>query len=85
MVAGIERISQKGGNSDDGPEGWRQLRRQYIAMINTLVTIGGTFVFFYKAVEYSLPEPNIPAQVLVAILASLVVAVSELYFLLRSI
>lgn len=47
----------------EGPTAWKQLRRQYIAVVNTVVTIGGVFAFFYKAVEYSLPEPNVAAQV----------------------
>lgn len=62
---------------------WKEIRNQYIAVVNMVLTIAGTFVFVYKAVEYSLPTPNEAAQALLAILACLVVAVAELYFLLR--
>lgn len=62
---------------------WREIRNQYIAVINMVLTIGGTFAFVFKAVEYSLPVPNPAAQTLLGILACLVVAVAELYFLLR--
>ncbi|XP_055950751.1 transmembrane protein 199-like [Argiope bruennichi] len=58
---------------------------QVIAVINFVLTVGGTFCFVYKAVEYALPHQNIPAQVLVAILASIVVAVADIYFLLQTI
>lgn len=62
---------------------WKEIRGQSIAVVNMVLTIGGTFVFVYKAVEYSLPAPNPAAQTLLGILACLVVAVAELYFLLR--
>ncbi|OQR70030.1 transmembrane protein-like [Tropilaelaps mercedesae] len=85
MVASIDRSrASNGDNYGNNLAVWRQLRNQYIAVVNTVLTIGGTFAFFYKAVEYSLPERNVAAQVLAAILACLVVAVAELYFLLRS-
>lgn len=61
----------------------RQVRQQSWAVVNLLVTVGGTFAFFYKAVEYSLPDPHIALQVLAALFASIVVAVAELYFLIR--
>lgn len=61
----------------------RQLKQQSWALVNLLVTVAGTFAFFYKAVEYSLPDPHIPLQVLVGLIASIVVAVAELYFLIR--
>ncbi|KAH6923167.1 hypothetical protein HPB50_024590 [Hyalomma asiaticum] len=61
----------------------RQVKQQSWAVVNLLVTVGGTFAFFYKAVEYSLPDPHIPLQVLVALIASIAVAIAELYFLIR--
>uniref|UniRef100_A0A131YIQ4 Endoplasmic reticulum based factor for assembly of v atpase n=1 Tax=Rhipicephalus appendiculatus TaxID=34631 RepID=A0A131YIQ4_RHIAP len=61
----------------------RQVKQQSWAVVNLLVTVGGTFAFFYKAVEYSLPDPHIPLQVLVGLVTSIVVAVAELYFLIR--
>ncbi|GBN31056.1 hypothetical protein AVEN_218312-1 [Araneus ventricosus] len=58
---------------------------QVIAIINFVLTVGGTFCFVYKAVEYALPHQNIPAQVLMALLSSIVVAVADIYFLLKTI
>ncbi|GIY74474.1 uncharacterized protein CDAR_11021 [Caerostris darwini] len=58
---------------------------QIIAVINFVLTVGGTFCFVYKAVEYALPHENIPAQVLMGILASIVVALADFYFLLQTV
>ncbi|XP_077496841.1 vacuolar ATPase assembly protein VMA12 [Amblyomma americanum] len=61
----------------------RQVKQQTWALVNLLVTVAGTFAFFYKAVEYSLPAPHVALQVLVGLFASIVVAVAELYFLIK--
>lgn len=61
----------------------REMRPILISVVNTCLVIGGSFVFFYKAVEYSLPSPQIPLQVLVAIIGASIVAVAEFYFLIR--
>ncbi|CAN8000953.1 unnamed protein product [Ixodes hexagonus] len=61
----------------------REVKKQSLAVLNLLISIGGTFAFFYKAVEYSLPEPHIAAQVLAGLFAAIVVAVAELYFVIK--
>lgn len=61
----------------------RQVKQQSIAVVNFLVSVGGTFAFFYKAVEYALPDPHIPVQVLAGLFAAIVVAVAELYFVIK--
>jgi len=62
---------------------FRKIRPTLIAVINAFVTIGGTFLFVYKAVEYSLPEPHISTQVLSGLFGALIVAMAEIYFLVR--
>ena len=37
----------------------KTLQGQLVAIINIVATVGGAFVFGYKAVEYSLDEPDI--------------------------
>lgn len=37
----------------------KTLQGQLVAIINIVATVGGAFVFAYKAVEYSLDEPDI--------------------------
>jgi hypothetical protein len=37
------------------------VNRQLVSVFNFLVTVGGAFAFGYKATEYSLEVPNIPA------------------------
>ncbi|GFU03735.1 transmembrane protein [Nephila pilipes] len=63
----------------------KSVTSQIIAVINFVLTVGGSFCFVYKAVEYALPQENIPAQALMAVLASTVVALADLYFLMKTI
>lgn len=39
----------------------REVTSQITAVINFVVSVVGSFFFAYKAVEYALPESNIPA------------------------
>lgn len=61
----------------------RLLSGSMIAVINSFLVYICTFVFCYKALEYSLPQPHIVGQVLFGLLGSTVVACAELYFLAR--
>lgn len=47
------------------------------------MVIGGTFLFVFKAVEYSMSEPDVIVQVVASLFAATVVAVAELYFLVK--
>ncbi|KAI1293733.1 putative transmembrane protein [Halotydeus destructor] len=58
----------------------RELKPTLIALLNSLLVVGGTFLFVFKAVEYSTTEPNINVQILVSLIASSIVAIAELYF-----
>lgn len=37
----------------------RAMKPILITLLNSILVIGGTFVFCYKAVEYALPQPQI--------------------------
>ncbi|XP_029840996.2 transmembrane protein 199 [Ixodes scapularis] len=87
MTANVDRCRKSVGtaaatSSAVGAE-IREVKKQSLAVVNLLLSIGGTFAFFYKAVEYSLPEPHIAAQVLAGLFAAIVVAVAELYFVIK--
>jgi len=58
---------------------------QITAVINFVFAVAGSFFFAYKAVEYALPDPNIPAQVMMGIVTSTIVALADLFFLARTI
>lgn len=61
----------------------KSIRKSLIAIFNSALVVAGTFVFVYKAVEYSRPEPDVTLQVFSALIASIVVAMAELYFLAK--
>ncbi|XP_035227381.1 uncharacterized protein LOC118199597, partial [Stegodyphus dumicola] len=63
----------------------KSVTSQVTAVINFVLSVGGSFIFAFKAVEYALPEQNIPAQVMMGIVTSTVVALADLYFLARTI
>jgi hypothetical protein len=61
----------------------QQLKPVLITVLNSVLVVGGTFLFVFKAVEYASSEPNISVQILSSILASSIVALAELYFLMK--
>ncbi|XP_076339338.1 vacuolar ATPase assembly protein VMA12-like isoform X2 [Tachypleus tridentatus] len=60
------------------------VRAEVMGVLNFILSVAGTFVFGYKAVEYSLELPAVPLQVLVGTTMASVVALAEIYFLLKS-
>lgn len=70
--------ANQGGQSE-----FRKVHGSVVAVFNSFLVYLCTFTFFYKAVEYALPTPNIVAQVTSGLVASTVVGLAELYFLLR--
>lgn len=70
------------GGQDQSSE-FKKLNGPLTAVINSFLIFICTFIFFYKALEYALPQPNITAQVLFGLGGSSVVAIAELYFLAR--
>ncbi|XP_054168143.1 uncharacterized protein LOC128965464 [Oppia nitens] len=81
-MGGISSDKESASSFSLGYE-FRQMRPTLIAVFNAFLTIGGTFIFVYKAVEYSLPEPHISTQVLSGLFGAMIVAVAEMYFLVR--
>lgn len=61
----------------------KSIKKNLIAIFNSALVIAGSFAFVYKATEYSLPQPDIVVQVLAALIAAIVVAIAELYFLAK--
>lgn len=53
------------------------------ALFNGFLVVVASFFFTYKATEYTLDKSDVTIQVLVAILASCIVAIAELYFFIR--
>lgn len=62
---------------------FKKLNGPLVAVFNSFLVFICTFIFCYKALEYSLPKPNITGQVLFGLGGSIIVAIAELYFLFR--
>ncbi|XP_022246726.1 transmembrane protein 199-like isoform X2 [Limulus polyphemus] len=60
------------------------VQAQVMGVLNFVLSVAGTFVFGYKAVEYSLESPAVPVQVLIGITMASIVALAEIYFLLKT-
>ncbi|CAF1340339.1 unnamed protein product [Adineta steineri] len=60
----------------------KSMQGQLITIANVFLTIGGAFVFGYKAVEYS-GIKNFPLQVSCGLLCAFIVAIADLYFLFK--
>lgn len=83
---GIERSSklvENDCNLSNVTEDVRAVKGSLVAVLNSFLVFICTFIFCYKAMEYALPQPHIPGQVLFGLFGSTVVACAELYFLAR--
>lgn len=84
MTRGVSNLGSESSTSLSGVgQEIRNLKPTLIALINSLLVIGGTFVFVFKAVEYSMSTPDIVVQVFAGLIASIVVAIAEIYFLIK--
>ncbi|XP_015792299.1 transmembrane protein 199-like [Tetranychus urticae] len=61
----------------------KEIKSLITALINGVLVVLCSFYFIYKVVEYSLPKQDIPFQIIVALAASTVIAIAELYFFIR--
>lgn len=61
----------------------KSLQGQLISVANVFLTIGGAFVFGYKAVEYSVGTKNFTLQISFGLLCAFIVAIADLYFLFK--
>ena len=59
------------------------MRPTLIALLNSVLVVGGTFVFVFKAVEYSMTTPDVTVQVMASLIAALIVALAEVYFIAK--
>lgn len=75
--------SNNNSNNQSRASEFKRLNGSVVAVFNSFLVFICTFVFCYKALEYSLPQPNIIAQTLFGIGGSTIVAIAELYFLIR--
>ncbi|OTF81845.1 hypothetical protein BLA29_002734, partial [Euroglyphus maynei] len=62
---------------------FRQIRSTLLAAINAMMVIGATFFFFYVTIHYARPDFDTGKVVLYSFGASMIVAMAELYFLIR--
>lgn len=70
-------------DTEDTMSEFKKVNGSVVAVFNSFLVCICTFIFFYKALEYAIPTPNITAQVLFGLGGSTVVAIAELYFLSR--
>lgn len=75
--------SNNNNNNTNIQSEFKRLNGSLVAVINSFLVFICTFVFCYKALEYALPQPNIIVQVLFGLGGSTLVAIAELYFLMR--
>ena len=59
------------------------MRPTLIALLNSVLVVVGTFVFVFKAVEYSMTTPDVTVQVMASLIAALIVALAEVYFIAK--
>ena len=88
MASSVDRVVENKTNTSlvnggDTQKEARLLNGSVMAVINSFLVFICTFIFCYKALEYSLAEPHIVGQVLFGLLGSTIVACAELYFLIR--
>jgi len=61
----------------------RSVQGQIITIANVFLTIGGAFVFGYKAIEYASPTKNFTLQISFGLFCAFIVAIADLYFLFK--
>lgn len=88
MTSSVSRAFLGGGKSGKSndtsiSQELRNIRSTLIATANAFMVIVATFAFFYIALSYVRPDATIANRVLFSFSASMVVAVAEVYFLIR--
>ncbi|XP_041349219.1 transmembrane protein 199-like [Gigantopelta aegis] len=61
----------------------KEVNRQLVSVFNFLVTVGGAFVFGYKATEYATGPNAFALQMMVGLVFGTVVFFADLWFLVR--
>lgn len=82
MAKGIKLIASNNPKGHKISEA-KRTKTLLTALINGFLVVICSFFFTYKATEYTLSESDQTVQVLVATLATCIVAIAELYFFIR--
>lgn len=61
----------------------KSVQGQLITIANVFLTIGGAFMFGYKAIEYSSETINFVLQISFGLFCAFIVAIADLYFLFK--
>ncbi|KAI3418766.1 hypothetical protein GPALN_007870 [Globodera pallida] len=63
----------------------RQVNRQLVAVINTLITVGGSFAFGFFGVEFAYPQLrlDVATRMLLGLVLATLVFFADLYFLVK--
>ncbi|KAI0214660.1 transmembrane protein 199 [Lamellibrachia satsuma] len=62
----------------------RSVNQKLIAMFNFVLTVIGSFVFAYKATEYSLQKPSFELQLCSGLVVATIVFMADVYFLIKN-
>jgi len=64
----------------------RQLNRQVIAIVNTMITVGSAFAFGYFGVQLILSEADLdtPTKILTGLVLSTIVFFADIYFIIKN-
>lgn len=81
MTRNVGSVASKGGNFSFAAE-MKVAQTESLAVFNCLLTVFGSGVFAYFATGLAVGD-NLVAQILVALLVSCVVAVADIYFLMK--
>ena len=68
------------GMGDIGKE-VKQLNRHLVAVFNFLLTVVGSFVFAYKAVEYTMEKPSFEMVIDYHQVSKTVISETEIYYI----
>ena len=65
---------------------FRQLNRQIIVVVNTLLTVVSAFVFGYYGTQLAYPDAGlgIPTRTLIGLILATIVFFADLYFIIKN-
>uniref|UniRef100_A0A183CBT7 Endoplasmic reticulum transmembrane protein n=1 Tax=Globodera pallida TaxID=36090 RepID=A0A183CBT7_GLOPA len=83
--AGPLAARQQRACGDGASSGARRRARQLVAVINTLITVGGSFAFGFFGVEFAYPQLrlDVATRMLLGLVLATLVFFADLYFLVK--
>lgn len=63
---------------------WREMNRQGTAVFNTLITVGGAFVFGYYGLSLMAPNSDLPNRIFAGLIIGGIVFIADMYFLIKN-